>query len=183
MHQGRLAAGQVTHNALQHRDGQSLRSSQCTTLSAACKHRGLGRTAIGNIISLNSSPGEKGIPAPSVNITHLYQSPRPKESTRFWTHVGCGIFLDPMSAGYTGNSLPMCIGDPQNSQQGTNEVKEDREAALGHKERRGHPDTLHHDLRAGSGVQEGLEGRKPHQGRAEVESWPGLWTRGPTLQG
>lgn len=34
-----------------------------------------------------------------------------------------------------------------------------------------------------SSVQEGLVGRKPHQGRAEVESWPGLWTRGPTLQG
>lgn len=60
------------------------------------------RTAIRNIISSNSCPGEKGIPAPSISITHLYQSPRPEESTRVWTHVGCGIFLDPMSAGYTG---------------------------------------------------------------------------------
>ena len=82
----------------------------------------------------------------------------------------------------------MCTGDPQDAQQGTNGVKEDRVAVLGHKARRGHPDTPHHDLRQDqesrrSSVQEGLEGRRPHQGRAEVESWPGLWTRGPTLQG
>lgn len=79
-----------------------------------------------------------------------------------------------MSADYVGkvHSPPACTGDPQNSQQGTNEVKEDTGAVLGHKEVRGHSDTFHHDLGAGSGVREeqypaGTGGEKaaPRQGR------------------
>lgn len=95
-----------------------------------------------------------------------------------------------MSAGYIGkvHSPPTCPGDPQNSQQGTNEVIEDTGAYWAIK-RLG--DILIHSITTSgqdqesgrNSVQQGPEGRKPHQGRAEVASWPHLWTRDPTLQG